>query len=72
MRKGRQQWEDKQKFLARGEPGSKKDQKNSSAAEKDDRMEETPILLLDVNLGSKVERLTLYSGDEDCLEQVAK
>ena len=73
MRKGRQQWEDKQKFLARGEPDSKKDPKNSSAAEKeDDRTEETPILLLDVNLGSKVERLTLYSGDEDCLEQVAK
>jgi len=34
MRKGRQQWEDKQKFLARGEPGSKKDMKYSSGAEK--------------------------------------
>ena len=35
-------------------------------------MEETPILLLDVNLGSKVERLTLYNGDEERLEVVAK
>ena len=69
MRKGRQQWEDKQKFLARGQPGSKKDMKYCSGGEKEDeRNEETPILLLDVNLGSKVERLTLYSGDEDCLE----
>ena len=35
-------------------------------------MEETPILLLDVNLGDRVERLTLNSGDEDRLEEVAK
>ena len=33
--------------------------------------ERSPILLLDVNLGNRVERLTLYSGDEECLEAVA-
>lgn len=37
-----------------------------------EKEEETPILLLDVNLGCRVERLTLYSGDEDRLEEVAK
>jgi hypothetical protein len=35
-------------------------------------MEETPILLLDVNLGHRVERLTLYNGDEHRLQNVAK
>ena len=51
----------------------RKDQQYNSAMEKDEeKNEETPILLLDVNLGSKVERLTLYSGDEDCLEEVAR
>ena len=74
MRKGREQWEEKKKFLERGEPGSlKKDQRYFSAIDKcDEKAEETPILLLDVNLGAKVERLTLYSGDEECLEEVAK
>jgi len=28
--------------------------------------------LLDVNLGNRVERLTLYSGDEERLEEVAQ
>ena len=73
MRKGREQWEEKKRFLERGEPGMRKDQQYNSAMEKDEeKNEETPILLLDVNLGSKVERLTLYSGDEDCLEEVAR
>ena len=74
MRKGREQWEEKKRFLERGEPGSmRKDQQYNSAMEKDEeKNEETPILLLDVNLGSKVERLTLYSGDENCLEEVAR
>jgi hypothetical protein len=34
--------------------------------------ESTPILLLDVNLGDRMERLTLYSGDEDHLQEVSK
>lgn len=45
----------------------------SSAMEKfTQAAEDTPILLLDVNLGNKVERLTLYSGDQNHLESVAK
>lgn len=47
----------------------KSDKKNISKLE---QKEETPILLLDVNLGNRVERLTLYSGDEERLEEVAQ
>ena len=67
MRKGREQYETKKKLLERGEPTSvKKGERQEEVAER------TPILLLDVNLGSRVERLTLYSGDEECLEAVAQ
>ena len=74
IRKGREQWEEKKRLLERGEPGSlRKDQRYISGTDKhDEKAEETPILLLDVNLGAKVERLTLYNGDEECLEEVAK
>ena len=66
MRKGRQQYETKKKQLERGEPSSVgKGERQSQLVER------SPILLLDVNLGNRVERLTLYSGDEQCLEAVA-
>lgn len=34
--------------------------------------EEAPTLILDVNLGDKTDRITLYREDEDKLEDVAE
>ena len=51
----------------------KKAQRHSESVQRSvDETEESPILLLDVNLGNKVERLTLNSGDEARLEEVAQ
>ena len=64
MYKGRQEYEHKQKFLERGE---KVKSRNTSIREE----EKVPTLILDVNLGEKVDRIVLYPGDEERLEEVA-
>ena len=66
MRKGRKEYEEKQKFLERGE--KLKNRGNSSIKEE----ERVPTLILDVNLGEKVDRIILYRGDEDRLDEVAQ
>lgn len=66
MRKGRKEYEEKQKFLERGE--KLKSRGNSSIKEE----ERVPTLILDVNLGEKVDRIILYRGDEDRLDEVAQ
>jgi hypothetical protein len=67
MKKGRNDREEKQKFLQRGER-SKKEAEYFSLKEKPSNLseqEEAPTLLLDVNLGdNKMDRITLYPGDE--------
>jgi hypothetical protein len=55
--------------LERGEKSRKKEEyfslkEKSHASES----EEAPTLLLDVNLGEKMDRITLYPGDENRLE----
>lgn len=52
MRKGREERDEKKKFLQRGEKGFKKNKKYQSVKEKQlTEPEESPTLLLDVNLG---------------------
>lgn len=68
MKKGREQTKEKKKLLERGEPSDFKKESNYISVEDEESNEETPILLLDVNLGSRVERLTLFTGDEEHLE----
>lgn len=73
MKKGRHDREEKQKFLERGER-SKKEAEYFSLKEKPpaaSEPEEAPTLLLDVNLGEKMDRITLYPGDEHRLEEIA-
>lgn len=68
MKKGREQTKERKKLLERGEPSDFKKEDNYISVEDEDSNEETPILLLDVNLGNRVERLTLFTGDEEHLE----
>jgi hypothetical protein len=72
MKKGRQDREVKQKFLQRGER-VKEEAEYFSLKEKahTSEPEEAPTLLLDVNLGEKMDRITLYPGDEGRLEEIA-
>ena len=49
--------------------------KNSSRRryhEEDDNENATPTLILDVNLGDKTDRITLYRGDQEHLHEVAE
>lgn len=36
------------------------------------REDAAPTLLLDVNLGDRMDRITLYKGDENRLDEVAR
>jgi hypothetical protein len=74
MKKGRHDREEKNKFLERGEKPSKKEAEFFSVKEKApvSESEEAPTLLLDVNLGEKMDRITLYPGDENRLDQITQ
>ena len=66
MHKGREEYEKKKHFLERGEKNTKS--RNQSLKSEPERVAH---LILDVNLGDKVDRLILYKGDENRLEDVA-
>ena len=69
MRKGREEREEKEEFLKRGEPQFRKDE---AVTEQDEEEEDRPTLLLDVRLGEdKMGRITIYKRDEDRSEEVA-
>ena len=67
MHKGREEYEKKKNFLERGEKNATKSRNHSLKSEP----ERLAHLILDVNLGDKVDRLILYKGDESRLEEVA-
>jgi hypothetical protein len=67
MHKGRQEYEEKQRFFERGE--KLKSERRGSVKE---QPAATPTLILDVSLGETVDRIVLYRGDEDKLKLIAK
>ena len=65
MYRGRKEHELKRDYLKRGE---KPKSRNHSLKTEPERV---PHLILDVNLGEKVERLIIYEGDQGRLPEVA-
>lgn len=60
MHKGREEQAKKQKLLARGENLKKPVVKRE------------PFLMLDVNLGEDTDKIMLYHGDEERLDEIAR